>query len=355
MEVMPTIAMPDFAAITLTRIKTEVGSDLIEAALTRIAKANRTLQPLTAEDLAARPEGDGAVTGDVLTVDFLGKIDDVPFDGGAGTDVEVEIGGDSFIPGFAEQLVGAKPDEARTIAVTFPQTYGKAEMAGKAATFDVTVKQISRQSVPPIDDALAISLGLETEAELRELVRSRQQQEYDQVSRVRLKKALMDSLANLADFPVPPSLVDDEFKQIWEQFEKARAEGRQDKEDKEKDDDTLRADYRTVAERRVRLGLLLSEIGSVNAITVTEQELDRAIAARVRQYSGQERQMFELYRKYPELSNSIRAPLLEDKVVDFILELATVTDQVVPLEALLKEDDAEDVPTAATPDAPALE
>jgi trigger factor len=275
-----------------------------------------------------------------LTIDFLGKIDDVAFEGGAGTDVPVDIGGDGFIPGFAEQLVGAKPGDTRVIKVTFPADYGKADVAGKPATFEITVKQLNRQIIPVLDDELAKKLGAESLTGIREVVTSRQQQEYDQMSRVRLKKDLLDALTVTASFQVPPSMVEDEFKQIWSQLEQARKAGTEDAEDKGKDDETLTAEYRPIAERRVRLGLLLAEIARLNSITVTDQELDRAFYSRAMQFPGQEMQMLELYRKYPQFGNSVRGPLMEDKVVDFVLELANVTDRVVPPEELAKELDS---------------
>jgi len=344
LELLPDIQLPDFGGISLTRLKAEVPSDTIDQTLDRIAKANGTLEPISAEELQAR-ENQGATTGDVLTVDFVGKLDGVPFEGGAGTDTEVELGGQGFIPGFAEQLAGARPDETRTINVTFPTEYGKAELAGKPATFEITIKQVSRRIVPEMDDAFAEKLGAENLASLREMVSAHQQQEHDGLSRMRLKKELLDALTGLVDFPVPPSIVDGEFDQIWKQFEEARKAGTQDEEDKVKDEETLRTEYRGIAERRVRLGLLLSEIGRLNHITVSEQELDRALYARAMQFQGQELQMLELFRKYPELSNTIRGPLLEDKVVDFVLELANVTDKMVTPEELAKE------PDAAAPDA----
>jgi trigger factor len=210
-------------------------------------------------------------------------------------------------------------------------------VAGKDATFDITVKQLSTQTIPPIDDDLAKKLGATDLAAVREMVTSRQQQEFDSLSRIRLKKALLDALSGLTDFPVPPSIADQEFEQIWQQFEQARTAGTQDEEDKAKDDDTLKAEYRVIAERRVRLGLLLAEIGRLNNITVTEQELDRALYQRAMQYQGQEMQMLEFFRKYPQLTNSVRGPLLEDKVVDFVLELAKVTDSIVTPEELAQE------------------
>jgi len=339
LELLPDITLPDFATIELTRLKAEVNPEVVDKALTQIAKYNRTLEPIPAETLESR--GTGAMAGEVLTVDFVGKIDDVPFEGGTGTDTEVEIGGEGFIPGFAEQLEGAKPGETRTISVTFPETYGKAELAGKAATFEITVKQLSTQNVPAADDELAKKVGAEDLNAVREMITARQQQEYDSMSRMRLKKALLDALSKMADFPVPPSIADQEFDQIWQQFEAARKAGTQDEEDKGKDDDTLKAEYRAIAERRVRLGLLLAEIGRVNSITVSEQEVDRALYQRAMQYPGQEMQMLEFMRKYPQFTNTVRGPLLEDKVVEFVLELAKVSDVVVTPEELAKEEPEE--------------
>lgn len=337
MEVMPEITLPDFGAIALTRLKAEVPPEAVDQAIEQIAKANRTLEPIPEGELKAREAGGGAADGDVLTVDFLGKLDGVAFEGGAGTDAEVDIGGSGFIPGFAEQLVGAKPGESRVIAVTFPAEYGKAELAGKPATFDVAVKRLSRAVVPAADDALAKAVGAEDLASVRAMVAERQRQEYDRMSRTRLKKQLLDALSATAGFPVPPSMVDDEFKQIWQRLEQARKAGTEDAEDKGKDDEALTAEYRPIAERRVRLGLLLSEIARQNAITVSEQELDRALYGRAMQFQGQEMQMLELFRKYPTLSESVRGPLMEDKVVDFVLELANVTERAVTPDELAKE------------------
>jgi len=335
MELLPDITLPDFGTIELTRLKAEVADESVDKALEQIAKFNRALEPIPAETLAERENG--AAIGEVLTVDYAGMIDGVLFEGGTGTDAAVELGGTGFIPGFAEGLEGARPGETRTINVTFPEDYGNKELAGKAATFDITVKQLSTQTVPPIDDALAKKLGADDIAAIREIVKSRQQQEFDGLSRVRLKKALLDALTGLADFPVPTTIADQEFDQIWTQFEAAQKAGTQDEEDKAKDEDTLKAEYRAIAERRVRLGLLLAEIGRINNITVTEQELDRALYQRAMQYQGQEMQMLEFFRKYPQLTNSVRGPLLEDKVVDFVLELAKVTDVIVTPEELAKE------------------
>jgi trigger factor len=339
LELLPDIVLPDFSAIELTRLKAEVSPEAVDKALEQIAKFNHTLEPIPAETLAARETG--AMEGEVLTIDYAGMIDGVLFEGGTGTDTPVEIGGAGFIPGFAEQLEGARPGETRTINVTFPENYGKAELSGKAATFDITVKQLSTQIIPPIDDDLAKKLGADDLAAVREMVTSRQQQEFDGVSRIRLKKALLDALSGLADFPVPAVRAASNCCQICSNSWSAMEAGTQDEEDKAKDDDTLRAEYRAIAERRVRLGLLLAEIGRINNIVVTDQELDRALYQRAMQYPGQETQMLEFFRKYPQLTNSVRGPLLEDKVVDFVLELAKVTDSIVTPEELAKDPEAE--------------
>jgi trigger factor len=338
LELLPEIAMPDFGTIELTRQKAEVPQETIDKTLDQLAKGSRTLEAISPETIEAR--GHGAQNGEVATIDFVGKIDGEPFEGGAATDSQVELGGSDFIPGFAEGLEGVKPGETRTINVTFPENYGKAELAGKQATFDITVKQVSTQVIPPIDDELAKKVGAETLDALKEMIKGRHQQELDNVSRMKVKKELLDALQNTADFPAPPSIVTQEFDQIWRQLEEARKAGTEDEEDKGKDEDTLRSEYQAIAERRVRLGLLLAEIAKVNGIQVTDQELDRALYQRAMQFPGQEMQMLEFFRKYPQLTNSVRGPLLEDKVVDFVLELAKVTDQTVSVEELTKEPEA---------------
>jgi trigger factor len=337
LELLPDIVLPDFSTIELTRIKAEVAPEAVDKILNQIATFNRTLEPVSAETLEVR--GNGAVAGEIVTLDYEGKIDGVPFEGGTGADTPVEIGGDAFIPGFAEQLEGVRPGETRTLNVTFPEKYGNAELAGKAATFDITVKQVSTQTIPPIDDDLAKKLGADNLDAIREVIVIRQQTEYDGVSRTRLKKQLLDALSGMVDFPVPPSIADQEFGQIWQQFEAARKAGTQDEADKSKDEDTLRAEYRIIAERRVRLGLLLGEIGRINNITVTEQELDRALYQRAMQFKGQEMQMLEFFRKHPQATDSVRGPLQEDKVIDFVLELAKISDTVVTPDELTTDPD----------------
>ncbi|MEI7710806.1 MAG: trigger factor [Rhodospirillales bacterium] len=340
LELLPEIAMPDFASVNLTRLKAEVAAAAVDEAIASMAARARELVELTEEDLAARGENAGAAEGDVLTVDFLGKIDDVAFEGGTASDIDVDIGGSGFIPGFAEQLVGAKAGEARTIAVTFPAEYGAPNLAGKAATFDVTVKQ-HRKGVPgAIDDTLAQKMGLETLEELRTAITERMQAEYDRMARQRVKRLLLDALADMVSFPTPDTMTNQEFDQIWQRLTADKDAGKLDAEDLGKDDDTLRAEYRGIAERRVRLGLLLAEIGRVNGIAVTPDELTRAMRVEAGRYPGQEAQMMEFFQKYPQMTESLRGPIFEEKVVDFVLELVKLTDEVVTPEELAKEPDA---------------
>jgi len=355
MEVLPEIPMPDFGSIALTRKKAVVGPEKIDEALANIASRQRNLVDLTEEDLAARGDNQGATDGDVLTVDFLGKIDGVPFDGGAASDIDVDIGGTGFIPGFAEQLVGTKAGEERTITVTFPAEYNAAHLAGKEATFDVTVKQLRKSVTAAVDDELAQKMGLESLEELRTAIAERMQAEYDQLARMRLKRALLDALTDLANFPTPETMTNMEFDQIWQRIVADKEAGKLDAADQGKDDDTLRAEYRAIAERRVRLGLLLNDIGRINGLTVTPDEMTRAIRAEASRYPGQEAQMMELFRKYPQVAENIRGPIYEDKVVDFVLELANVTDEIVSIEALSEEPEEPKALAAAPAMAPVAE
>jgi trigger factor len=352
-EVLPDIAMPDFGAIGLTRLKSIVAPERVDEAIAGMATRQRELVALTEEDLAARGDNTGAANGDVLTIDFLGKIDGVPFDGGATSDINVDIGGADFIPGFAEQLIGAKAGEERTITVTFPAEYNAAQLAGKEATFDVTVKQLRKSVLAAIDDDLAKKMGLETLEELRTAITERIQADYDQMSRQRLKRSLLDALADQASFPTPDIMTNAEFDQIWQRLSADKDAGKLDDEDKGKDDGTLRSEYRAIAERRVRLGLLLSEIGRVNGVVVSPDEMTRGMRAAASGYPGQEAQMLEFFRKYPQMAEQIRGPLFEEKVVDFVIELAKVSDEIVTLEELSKEPDEKKAPAVVAEPAPA--
>ncbi|MFT8931543.1 MAG: trigger factor [Acetobacter syzygii] len=325
-EILPEITVPDLSDLALTRLKAPVSDEAVNKVLEDIAKRGRTFEVIE----EVRP----AVKGDVVAIDFVGKQDGVAFDGGTAEDVNVEIGGEGFIPGFAEQIEGMKPGEEKVINVTFPADYGAEELAGKEATFDIKVKQLKKAVDAPVDQELAKNMGFESLEQLKDLVRKQIEGEYEQMSRLRIKRDLLDILSSKADFPAPEGMVEAEFQQIWSRVEADRKAGELDDEDKGKDEETLRADYRKIAERRVRLGLLLAEIGRKNGISVSAEELGRAVRAEAMRYSGQEKQVFEFFQKNPQAAESLRGPIFENKVVDYLIELAKVTDKDVSLEEL---------------------
>ncbi|MDN6040445.1 trigger factor [Acetobacter orientalis] len=325
-EILPEITVPDLSDLSLTRLKAVAGDEAIDKVVADIAKRQRNFEVVE----EVRP----SVKGDVLTIDFVGKRDGVAFDGGTAEDVNVELGGEGFIPGFAEQIEGMQPGEEKVITVTFPENYGAEELAGKEATFDIKVKALKKAVDAPIDDELAKKLGFETLEQLRDLVRKQVEGEYEQLTRLRIKRDLLDALAAKTNFQAPEGMVDAEFNQIWQRVEADRKAGELDEEDQGKDEETLRADYRKIAERRVKLGLLLAEIGRKNAITVTNDELGRAMRAEAMRYQGQEQQVFEFFQKNPQAVESLRGPIFENKVVDYLIELAKVEDKEVTPEEL---------------------
>jgi len=331
LELLPDIEMPDFAALTLTRLKSEPSAEAVDKALGEIATRQRETVTLEGDDIVP------AETGHILVVDFLGKVDGVAFEGGTGTDMDVEIGGSGFIPGFAEQIIGMKPGDAKVIDVTFPEEYGAKELAGKAATFDITAKAIKKVIPVEINDELASKLGFDDLEDVRKAISSSMQREFDQMSRMRIKRELLDQLAKMASFPVPETMLEAEFNQIWERILSDRAKGESDSEDAGKDDATLEAEYRGISERRVRLGLLLAEIGRAQGITVSADEMTRAMMREAQRYQGQEQMVMEFFRKNPQAAESLRGPIFEEKVVDFVLELAVVTDKLVTPEELSAE------------------
>ena len=326
LELLPEITPPDLSNITLTRFKSEPTPEVVQTMVENVARQQREVADVT--------DDRGAETGDVLTVDFLGSVDGVPFEGGAGQDAKVEIGGAGFIPGFSEGMVGMKPGEERTIDVTFPAEYHAEALAGKAAKFDITAKALGRPVTSEPDDALASKLGFETLDKLREVITGQIQREYDQMSRLRIKRELLDILAEKAEFPAPQNLVDAEFNAIWQRVEADIATGQVDDEDRGKDPEILKGEYRAIADRRVRLGLLLSEIGRAANIQVTQAELTQALRQEASRYPGQEMQVVEYFRKNAQAVEQLRGPIFEDKVVDYILEMAKVEDRIVSPEEL---------------------
>ncbi len=326
LELLPDISPPDLAELSLVRLKAEPDDETINKALADIAKRQRGFEAIE-EQRGARP-------GEALTVDFVGKVDGVAFAGGTASDVNVEIGGEGFIPGFAEQLEGLAAGEQRTIHVNFPAEYQAAELAGKAATFDVTAKALKRPVDPELNDDLAKTLGFEGLEEVRTLIGRQVQQEYDQLSRMRIKRELLDLLSDKADFAAPQGMVESEFGAIWQRVEADQKEGKQDDEDRGKDEQTLRADYRRIAERRVRLGLLLAEIGRAAGIAVTPDEMTRAMRTEAGRYPGQEQTVLDFFRKNPQAAETLRGPIFENKVIDHIIGRATVEDRTVTPQQL---------------------
>jgi trigger factor len=331
MELLPEIAIPDLGAISLTRLVAVPSDETIDKALGEIARRNRTLTDVE----ESRP----AVRGDIVVADFTGRIDGVPFEGGAASDVPIEVGGDGFIPGFTEQLEGMSAGETRTIDVTFPEEYQAAELAGKAAQFEIVAKSLKISTLPEIDDELAKKVGFEEIAKVRDVVREQMTQEYRGLSRMRIKRELLDALAEKTDFEAPPTMVEAEFAQIWARVDADRTAGKLDEEDRDKDEATLRADYRAIAERRVKLGLLLAEVGRLNGIQVSQDEMFRAMRAEAGRYPGQEQAVMDFFRKNPQAAETLRGPIYENKVVDYVLELAKVEEREVTPEELAESDD----------------
>ncbi len=327
-EVMPDFEITDLAKLELDRPVAEVADEDLDEMLTRLAEQNRSY--------SERDEKEKAQDGDALQIDFVGRVDGEEFDGGKGDDIRLTIGSNQFIPGFEEQLIGAKKGDEKTIKVTFPDDYGAENLKGKDAEFDVTVNSVSAPDDVSVDDALAEKLGLESLDKLKETLSNQISEDYKSVSRARLKRNMLDKLDELHSFELPPGMVETEFEQIWHQVQHQPDEEKEDKPEEE-----LKAEYREIAERRVRLGLLLAEVGRVNNISVSQEELNRSIAERARQYPGQETQIFQFYQQNPGAMAEIRAPLFEDKVVDFVSELATINDVTVSREELMKDPDEE--------------
>jgi trigger factor len=330
-EILPPIELADFKGIQVERLNAEVADTEVDEALNRIAEQSRPF--------AAKGEGAKAENGDRVVIDFTGKIDGVPFEGGTGGDVGLNLGSGQFIPGFEDQLIGAAVGEQRAVNATFPQTYPAEQLAGKTAEFDVTVKAIESPQAVTVNDEFAKSLGLESLAKLREMVKGRLTQEHGAVSRQKVKRKLLDELDAKHKFTPPPSLVEDEFNNVWKTVNDDLQGRKRTFEDEGTTEEKAKEEYRGIAERRVRLGLVIAEIGERNSIKVSDEELSRAVMDRARQVPGQEQKVWEFYRNNPNALASLRAPIFEDKVIDYILELAKITDKSVSREELYKEDE----------------
>ena len=331
-EVMPEFEPTDLTKISLKRPVYEPTDAEVNEAVDELAKQNRTYETRTGKSLKAKD-------GDMVVIDFIGRADGVAFEGGTGVDTELVLGSGSFIPGFEEQLVGAKPDDKVMVKVTFPAEYQAPNLAGKDAEFETTVKEVKAPVESKADDSLAERLGVESLEKLRELLKTNLESQYAGASRFKLKRALLDVLDEKHDFPLPPKMVEAEFAQIWGQVQSDKERGTLPPEDLEKSDDVLQTEYRKIAERRVRLGLVLAEIGRVNNVQITDQELAEAMRAEAMRYGPQAQQIFDFFRQNPAAQAQLRAPIFEDKVVDLIIEQAKVKDQKVSKDDLLKEDD----------------
>lgn len=329
LEVLPDIEPGDFSVIAVERLVVDVTDNQINEGLERIAKGQRAFKPIE----AARP----AANGDVVVVDFTGRLDGEVFEGGEGKDLQIEIGAGSLLPDFEAALVGMSAGDTRKFPVAFPADYRNDKLAGKTAEFEATVKEIRAAEPVAIDDELAKKLGLQTLDELKDALKKQYEQEYSQMSRTRTKRALLDELSKRYDFAVPTGLVDLEFGQIWDQVVRDAGSEAAAAAAENKSVDEVKAEYRKIAERRVRLGLLLSEVGQRQKIEVTPDEVTRAVLDEARRFPGQERKVLEYYQKNPEAQQRLRAPLYEEKVVDFVLELAKVTERKVDLDELMKE------------------
>ena len=401
LEVLPDIPEPSFADLDIERLVVEVPDEDVDRAVERIAEQQRKTE------VAERP----AESGDIIVVDIEGRSGEQEIPGASGKDRQIVLGSAGFIPGFEEQLIGASAGEHRTVRVTFPEDYGVPDFAGKEAVFEVDVKEVRQRLPLIIDDELGKAVGLENLAELHQEVRQQMQRDYEGASRLRLKRSLLDKLAQNYDFAVPPGMVELEFESIWRQYEEEKARAAQpeaasseaasdagegsrgqrasagspetataeadneaglsgpapepesevgadaapsseEQADKTEDEETLKAAYRRIAERRVRLGLLLAEVGRSNNITVTQDELNQAITREARRHPGYERQVLDFYRQNPQAVANLRAPIFEDKVVDFIVELAKVEERKISPQDLLSLPDSDaDGPDADGPDA----
>lgn len=324
-EVLPEVKLADFKSLKLERLVSEVEDEQLEKALAEIAERNQTF---------VSEEGRAIETGDRATIDFKGTIDGVEFERGSGENLQLVIGNANFIPGFEDGLKGAKKGESRDVKGTFPAEYPVADLAGKDAVFAVTVKDVEKPVQSEMNDEFAKSLGTEGIDQLKSLVSAQIQRELDQASRMKLKRELLDALEKAHDFELPPTLVEREFEAIWKQVTDGLARENKSFADEGKTEDEAKAEYRAIAERRVRLGLVVGEIGDKNKIEVTQDELRRALMEQARQFPGQEKNVYEYFEKTPGAIQELRAPIFEDKVIDFVLELVKPAEKKVSRQEL---------------------
>lgn len=327
LEILPEITAMDFSTLSLEREKAVAPEAEVAETLARIAERHEDSEKVER----------AAASGDVVVIDFVGKKDGVAFPGGTAQGYSLKLGSNTFIPGFEEQLIGKSAGEAVVVDVTFPEAYGNDELAGAPAQFDVTVHEVRAAKAAELNDELAKKVGMDSIDALKQAIKDEIVRELDGLARTKLKRTLLDQLAANHDFQVPEGMVEQEFEAIWKQVEQDKEAGRLDPSDAGKDDETLKADYRALAERRVRLGLLLADVGQKNSVTVTQDDVNKALIEEARRFPGQEHLVFQYYKNNQEALNSLRAPIFEDKVIDFVLELAKVTDKEVSAEDLRKD------------------
>ncbi len=333
-EIMPDFKPMDFSKLKLEKMVAEVEDAKVDEALKEIAGQQK--------NFVAVAKNRKSKEGDSLLIDFVGKVDGEAFEGGSAEGHQLELGSNSFIPGFEDQLIGAKGGDEVAVKVTFPENYGAAHLAGKDAVFDVKVHEVREAAEVEINDEFATKLGLDNLDALKDAVRGQIEQQYAQLSRQSLKRNMLDAMAEAHDFEVPPGMKQGEFDSIWQQFEQELEQSGQKLEDQDQSEEELRDEYMNIAERRVRLGLLLAEVGRINNIEVSQDEVNQAMIAQARNYPGQEKMIFEMFQKRPEMQAQLRAPIFEDKVIDFISELATITEKKVSVDELMKDPDEEE-------------
>ena len=326
LEVLPKVELGPMDDIAIEKLTADVPEEEVDRIVSLLGEQNR----------AYEPKGEDAVAekGDKASIDFVGKIGDEAFEGGTGTDVDLILGSNSFIPGFEDQVVGMKVGEHRTISVEFPADYGAPTLAGKAASFGVQLKSAAKPGELTLNDELAKGFGFEDLATLRESVRGNIERDYTLASRTKWKRALLDALDKKYSFELPQGLVEQEFQSIWRQVQAEQAQTGKSFADENTTEEEAKVEYRGIAERRVRLGLVLAEIGEAAGVKVTEEEMNKALMERVRQYPGEEKKVWDFFRSNPQAMAQIQAPLFEDKVVDHVAAQAKVTERKVSKEEL---------------------
>ncbi len=330
-DLMPEFEIADPAKLKVEKLIAKVSDEDVDDALKNLAQQVRTYSD--------RAEGESSENGDQVTIDFVGRVDGEEFEGGKAEGFQLALGSGQLIPGFEDQLIGTKVGDTRTVDVTFPADYGSEKLAGKPAQFDVSVHAVKRPDEVAIDDELARKLGLDSLGTLKERVREQMKGDYARASRVHVKRRILDALDAAHNFELPPTMVENEFNAIWKQVEdELKREGKS-AEEEGKSEDELKAEYRAIAERRVKLGLVLARIGEQNGIQVSQEELNRAVMDQARRFPGQEQQVFQYYSQNPAAQAELRAPIYEEKVVDFIAELAQIDERPVSREILFLDPD----------------